>query len=277
MKKITLLFIALVATLQIQASHIIGGQITSRCLGGLTQEITTTLYVDNQGIPMGNSITVNYNSNNFTWIAFRTVIYSSQSIVNPTTNAYTFIDTITVPYLDTYTFSYTTCCRAANIVNITSASTSFYIETTALVDTTCNSTPVVPVVLFPYVNANSQYVYAVNAYDPDGDSLSYSLVTPLDNHNSPLSGFLNPPATISNTGVLSVYSTVMGTYVFCIKVTEYRNGVEIGHVLREMQIVIDKANGIDEVENNHNANYRYYDILGRPVNSDFNGVKIHNK
>ena len=277
MKKLTLFFIAFIATLQIQATHIIGGQITSRCLGGLTQEITTTLYVDIQGIPMNNTILVSYASSTFPWIFFNHINYSTQYSINSTTNAYEFIDTITVPYVDYYTYSFSTCCRAANVVNINQVSSPFYIETIALVDSTCNSTPIIPIVQFPYATVNIQSIYNLNAYDLDGDSLVYNLVTPLDNNNSPMVGFLTPPVTISNTGVLTVYSTTMGVYVFCVKVTEYRNGIEIGYLLREMQVTVDMLNGINEINNRSNSNYKYYDVLGREVRQDYGVLKIEQK
>lgn len=278
MKKITIFLIALVATLQTQASHILGGQITSRCLGGLTQEITTTLYVDNQGIPMSNAITVNYSSNNFTWIVFRTVNYSSQYLVNSTTTAYEFTDTVTVPYLDYYTFSYSTCCRSAAITNITSVFTPVYIESVVLVDTTCNSTPLLPVNALPYIVVNTQVSYPINAIDLDGDSVGYRLITPLTDPGLSVTGYTLPPITISNTGMLNISPTAMGVYDICIKVTEYRNGIEIGYVLREMQIVVNTSTGIDEVRNTNTLEYKnVYDVLGRKVNSDYNGVKVFQK
>lgn len=266
MKKITLLLIALITTLQTSATHITGGQITSRCLGGLTQEVILTLYADLQALPVSNTVTVEYNSNNFNWIAYRTISHTTPYQINPTTMAYDFIDTITVPYFDSYTFSYSTCCRATNLVNTNPSITNFYVETIASVDTACNSTPIIPVVLFPYVNVNTQLFCPLNAYDLNGDSLGYELVTPLDNVNSPLGGFQNPPITISNTGVLTIYSSTIGTFVFCLKVTEYRNGVEIGYVLREMQFNVGTFNGINEVKSTKDYEFQNnYDIIGRKI------------
>lgn len=274
MKKL-LLLVTLLTTLQLQASHIIGGQITSRCLGGLSQEVTLTLYVDNQGIPMSNSVLVNYTSNNFTWTIFNTIYQTSNYSVNATTNAYEFIDTITVPYLDYYTFSYSTCCRAANITNINSGSSTLYIETIMLVDTSCNSTPIIPVNTLPYVAVNTQVNYPLNAYDLDGDSLTYELITPLQDVGLPIIGYSTPPVTISITGVLSVYSPTMGIYDICIKVTEYRNGFNIGHMIREMQIVVNMSTGIGEMDNTNNLDSKkLYDILGRKVNANYSGLKL---
>lgn len=274
MKKLSILFIALIATLQLSATHILGGQITSRCLSGLTQEVTLTLYVDNQGLPVPNSVNVTYTSNNFTWTVFNTIYQSSQHPINATTNAYEFTDTVTVPYLDYYTFSYSTCCRSASITNISSVLTPLYIETVALVDTNCNSTPIIPINPIPYAVVNTQSQYPLNANDPDGDSLSYSLVTPLDGPNSPVGGYSMPPISISNTGMMNVNAAVMGVYDVCVKVTEYRNGTEIGYVLREFQVVVNIANGIEEIEITNSLNKTFYDVLGRKVNSDFNGFRI---
>lgn len=277
MKKITLFFILLIASFQTQASHVVGGQITSRCLTGLTHEITLTLYVDNQGLPMSNNVMVNYISNNYTWTLFNTIYQTSQHPINSTTNVYEFKDTITVPYIDYYTFSYTTCCRSAAITNITTASSPLYIESVVYVDTSCNSTPVLPINPIPYAVVNTQATYPLASYDPDGDSLGYQLVTPLQDANLQVSGYTLPPMSILNTGILNVFSSMMGIYTVCVKVTEYRNGMEIGYVLREFQIAIDRANGIDEVQNNSIKDKTFYDILGRKVNTNFDGLKIYSK
>ena len=266
MKKL-LLLLTLFSVLQTKATHVTGGEITTRCLGGLTQEITTTLYVDIQGIPMPNTISVTYTSNNFTWAIFRTTPQQSQTPVNGTITAYTFVDTVTVPYLDYYTFSYATCCRPATLINTSSGFTPLYIESIILVDTSCNSTPIFPIVQLPYAVVNSQSTYNLNVYDPDGDSLGFQLVTPLEDAGLQLSGYITPPITISNTGVLTVNANTVGVYVFDIKVTEYRNGVEIGHVLREMQIPVTISNSIEEIKTTlHQIDLKIVKILSKLEN-----------
>jgi hypothetical protein len=279
MKKVTLLLIALIATLQSNATHIIGGQITSRCLGGFTQEVTLTLYRDIQGLPMPNTQTISYTSNNFTWNIFNNVSHTAPYQINSTTEAYDFIDTVTVPYLDFYTVSYSTCCRPATIINIPNPSTTLlYLDLVFLVDTTCNSTPLFPVTPYGYASVNTPYTLNLSATDIDNDSLTYELVVPLTDLNTPVIGYTFAPAMISSNGILTLMSTTIGTYDLCVKITEYRNAVEIGHIYREFQITVGLFSSINELENNNGLDYKnFYDVLGRKVNQNYDGVKIYKK
>ena len=64
MKKLILLFAFVFTTIQMQASHLMGGQMTSKNIGGLTYEVTLTLYRDTLGIPMYQTETINYLDSN---------------------------------------------------------------------------------------------------------------------------------------------------------------------------------------------------------------------
>jgi len=278
MKKITLLLIALIATFKLNATHITGGQISSRCLGGLTHEITLTLFRDIQGVSMAPQI-ISYSANTLTYNSFRTVAPGPPIPFNTTTEMYLFVDTVTFPYLDSYTISNSNCCRAATITNINNpASTVLYLDLIVSISASCNSTPLLPVNPYNPISVSIPFIYAMTAIDPDGDSLSYSLVPPSDNASSPVSGFILPSnMTISNNGILNWTPTFPGTYSICVKVDEYRNGNLIGYVRRETRIDVGIFNSIDEVKNQSKFNYNYYDVLGRKVNSNYNGIKIEQK
>ena len=92
-----------------------------------------------------------------------------------------------------------------------------------------------------------------SATDPDGDSLVYSLITPYDNttggtkpfsllafnagYNNP--NILGPGAAISinsSTGFLTTRPAQLGSYFVAVKCEEYRNGVKIGEVVRDILI-----------------------------------------
>ena len=95
-----------------------------------------------------------------------------------------------------------------------------------------------------------------NVSDPDGDSLAYSLITPLNNTvgNGLISpgpynpvpwaaGFSlanivggTPPMTINpQTGVISAAPALIGAYVFAVRVEEFRNGVKLGETRIDAQ------------------------------------------
>ena len=96
--------------------------------------------------------------------------------------------------------------------------------------------------------------------DPDGDSLVYSLTTPLNSSsaialpipqpaphplvffksgydlNNMISG--NPALTISSRGLLTVKPSEAGLFVFSVLVEEFRQGVKIGQVQRDYQLLV---------------------------------------
>ena len=98
---------------------------------------------------------------------------------------------------------------------------------------------------------NKRYCYNPQATDPDGDSLSYALVPCLGFGCNPLATPVvyqypdNYGGTFSidpSSGTLCwVNPTRLGEYNIAILVTEWRNGVKIGTVLRDIQITVSGA------------------------------------
>ena len=88
------------------------------------------------------------------------------------------------------------------------------------------------------------YLHNPSAYDPDGDSLSYRLVTCKGQDGIDISGYTLPQASQSFsidslTGELRWDVPLMkGEYNVAIMVEEWRHGVKIGSVVRDMQILI---------------------------------------
>ncbi|MCB0477805.1 MAG: gliding motility-associated C-terminal domain-containing protein [Crocinitomicaceae bacterium] len=112
--------------------------------------------------------------------------------------------------------------------------------------------------------AGQQWFYNSLAYDPDGDSLSYELVFCKgefcvdfssqiyqfpDDFNAPVNGnFVIDPVTGTITWDGPGPVTV-GEYNVAIKVREWRSGVNIGSVIRDMQITVKPcANGPPEID-----------------------------
>lgn len=277
MKKILSLFL-LVISINASATHIIGGDMTSRCLGGLTQEVTVILYKDIQSPLIPNNIIIDYSNTSYTWNRNRTVVFSNYFLINSYTEAYIFVDTLTLPAYDSYIFTYFSCCRYFALANVNNGVMSdFYLDTRVVVDSTCNSTPAFLVPSYGTAMVNVPYTINLNAYDVNGDSLSYELITPLISYNFGMQGYIFPNATISNTGLLTMTFNTIGFYDICVKVSEYRNGVRIGYVLREMLIDSQPFNSIEEIELNNSNDNLYYDILGRKINLNYNGIKINKK
>ena len=90
--------------------------------------------------------------------------------------------------------------------------------------------------------------------DADGDSLVFSLINPFDEAgggpkpfptcnwgggyglNNILGNVVEPPMAIdSETGVITCHAEFLGVFVFSVMVKEYRNGNQIGEVVRDVQ------------------------------------------
>ncbi|MFO7827053.1 MAG: gliding motility-associated C-terminal domain-containing protein [Bacteroidales bacterium] len=129
-----------------------------------------------------------------------------------------------------------------NIPN--SVNTVFSVKTTIYVNPEFgpNSTPVL---LNPPINQAAQYrvfVHNPGAYDKEGDSLAYSLTECTGEDGKPISGYTLPPATTS-IGIDEITGDLVwdtppdtGKFNLAIKIDEWRHGVKISSMVRDMQI-----------------------------------------
>ncbi|MBL7778066.1 MAG: gliding motility-associated C-terminal domain-containing protein [Chitinophagales bacterium] len=255
---------------QASGSHIMGSDITYRCLGGNNYQVVVTIYRDCSGISMPNSITVDVNSTCGTQTITATLdaatsgievsqlcptaVSTCQGGSLPGVQVYTYIGNYTIqPGCGTYTFSYDDCCRnpSNNIVNPTSQ--GFMVRSTLNSNIPCNSAPEFTSPPVPYFCINQQVNYSHGAVDADGDSIVYSLVPPLNDLGGNIAytgafNATNPMPTASGfnfdpqTGQMTFTPTTQGVYVVDVFVQEYRNGVLIGTTMRDIQIVIINCN-----------------------------------
>lgn len=162
------------------------------------------------------------------------------------------------------------CCRNGTITNIQNpgdAGSLFYLEFPPISKDNKNfidSSPVFPAIVGDYACVNTPFLFDFGGTDPDGDSLVYTLATPLqgaatkDNPGADAVGMTNYPRltwidgiSVSNmipgpqpltvnskTGMLSVTPGNTGLYVFAVRVDEYRNGVKIGSLTRDFQLKV---------------------------------------
>lgn len=196
---ITLVFLTFVAGFQLNATHIIGGEISYECLGNNQFRITIKVYRDcllGQA-PFDNPLTVTvFNSQNqFVQnipINFPGSITLPAVASNPCIEVTgdvcveeaTYVRTITLPPdPNGYTLSYQRCCRNNSIVNILnpqSTGSTYTINIPGSAFTDCNSSPVFdnfpPVLLC----ANEPLIFDHSATDADGDSLVYSFCSPFE-------------------------------------------------------------------------------------------------
>jgi hypothetical protein len=183
---------------------------------------------------------------------------------------------------DGYYMVYERCCRNYNITNIYSAvppggpyseiaGQIFYLEFPPVIkdgEPFINSSPILFPPLSDYACPNRSYFVDFAGTDPDGDSLVYSIVTPLNSKErfralptggpnpGPYDSVVwkpgfsrvnimrgNPDLRISDEGLLTVTPSEIsiGLYVFAVRCEEYRNGVKIGEVRRDFQMLVQSA------------------------------------
>ncbi|EAY31837.1 T9SS C-terminal target domain-containing protein [Microscilla marina] len=160
------------------------------------------------------------------------------------------------------------CCRNNIITNINNPGGTgnvFYMEFPAVVRNATqfiNSSPEFFTLKGDYACINQPFTFEFGAADPDGDQLRYSFVTPLAGNtdvNQPVLENSSFPAPYSNVswqlgvnatnaiapgmaidanGRITVTPDKLGLFVFSVLCEEIRNGVVIGRVRRDFQILV---------------------------------------
>ena len=167
---------------------------------------------------------------------------------------------------DGYYMVWERCCRnniITNIVRPDETGQTFYIEFPAIRrngEEFRNSSPQLFPPLSDYACVNRFYYVDFRGTDPDGDSLVYSLNTPLNSSeyeplptptpvphptviwtpgiNSEYQIPGEPTLGIDDKGFLTVTPSEEGLFVFSVKCEEYRNGEKIGEVIRDFQLLV---------------------------------------
>ncbi len=107
-----------------------------------------------------------------------------------------------------------------------------------------NSTPVLLNPPYDKAALGYKFIHNPGAYDSDGDSLSYNLTICTKEDGKPIENYTYPPASNvfyvdSITGDLVWDApTQLGTYNVAMEINEWRNGIKIGIVVRDMQIEV---------------------------------------
>tara|TARA_B110000114_G_scaffold153512_1_gene165823 strand:- start:696 stop:2054 length:1359 start_codon:yes stop_codon:yes gene_type:complete len=252
-KALLILSIILLFSISGKSTHLMGGEIIAQQINGYQYQIFMTVYRDTAGVPMENTAQFYITDSAGTNVATLTTPYDSVLSGNTLpmypygVEVYFFIDTITFSGSGTYTIGWSSCCRNGAIQNIsTPLSQSMFLQTEITVfDSTSNSTPwfLVPASIF--LPSNTPWQYNPLPFDPDGDSLYWSLSQPLNALNTPCPGYTLPPGSISNpmtinpiTGTITWTATMVGNFVTSVLVEEFRDGQKIGEIRRDMQFIV---------------------------------------
>ncbi len=272
------------------ASHGQGTDIVYSCTGIPNQyNVTLSIYRDCRGVNLGTTARVSYSGCGVTG----SITLNRQSLTDITpicpgdptacdrgggafgSEQHVYTGTLTLPATLTgcnnILMSYSLCCRNNAITTLSSpGSESLYID--VLLDnstTVCNNSPIFLNPPTAYTCAGNDVFYNHGAFDPDNDSLVYSLTPCLEARNNPVEyrfpfSHINPLTTSSgttidsNTGAIS-FSTpnTPQVSVLCVLVEEYRNGVRIGYMRRDMQFNLLNCTNQNPVASGVNGTSNY--------------------
>lgn len=192
---------------EMNATHIVGGDLTYRCLGNNLYEIRLTLrrdcflgdpeaqFDDPASVGFFDAVTGQFltfiGTNGQLLMPFNDDDTLNQEFISDCTisgfdvcvQQTTYVDTIQLPFLaNGYILTYTRCCRNGSIQNIEdpiSTGMSLVTIISGEAQTTCNSSPVLgdypPIYIC--VNEPINWDFSVES-DPQGDSVHYELFSP---------------------------------------------------------------------------------------------------
>lgn len=280
-----ILLLGLFAFSKVSATHIVGGEFEMLHKVGYQYQFRQIQYFDVvNGDPRAKDQIINasvFRKRDNVFVRSIVMNYQNESLVpytNPTctnnrlvTNRIVYSKTVTLnPDLfddpEGYYMVWERCCRNNIITNIVApdkTGQTFYLEFPPIrkdKEPFINSSPQLFPPLSDYACVNRFYYVDFRGTDPDGDSLVYSLATPLNSsayeplptptpNPHPTVTWVdgvgdtyqipgNPTLSINTKGFLIVTPSEEGLFVFSVKCEEFRNGEKIGEVLRDFQLFV---------------------------------------
>ncbi|MDD3860246.1 MAG: hypothetical protein PHW83_08600, partial [Bacteroidales bacterium] len=253
MKRLTFAILLILFVLQLHATHNRAGEITYRQISDLTFEVTIITYT-----ATGPGWTADRPELEVLWgDNTSNVLPRIEEVFLPDyykRNKYVGIHTYPGPGI--YVIVVEDPNRNLGVSNIpNSVNTVFSITTTMLINSTIgtNSTPVLTQPPVDKAAVGQLFVHNPGAYDADGDSISYKLTTCRAENGEPILGYTLPEASESLTvnavtGDLIWNTPVQaGVYNIAMLIEEWRNGIKIGSIIRDMQIEVYDTDNVPPV------------------------------
>jgi len=227
---------------QVLGTHNRAGEITYEQVGTYTYRITLITYTL-IGAPADRpELDIQFGDG-----TFATVARVERISVAATYYRNTYIVNHTYPGAGTYVIMMEDPNRNEGVLNIpNSVNIRFAVKTTLQINPNfgANNTPIM---LNPPIDnaAKGQiFVHNPNAYDPDGDSLSFKITTCLGDNGEPIADYSFPNASIElkvdpiSGDLIWNYPEDIGIFNVAMEIEEWRNGVKIGSIIRDMQIEV---------------------------------------
>lgn len=333
LKKLIIILTIVLQGFASEATHMIGGYMSYDFInvlptGKLRYRVTYHIFRDcigNVQLSPNLTLAVYYNSGQRALAFAQNVALRIKSLVQPpgTTDCPFYRDRVCIEYgvyeafvdLDEsttgYRLLYQECCRnvQTNLINSGSGEPNQGQVYTAEIPPTVyrNSSPRFAGVPSPFMCTFDTTDFLFNAYDKDGDVLSYKFVRPFKGSSSLTNVVPDPPQNFPNaiegvqysggynetnpfgiqgynninpvTGMTSFMSPNAGSYVVGVEVTETRNGVVLGSIRMDLQILVYQCppNKKPNISNASDANKTSYEITaGETLCFDVTGFDADN-
>lgn len=245
MKRPLSILVLLFTLIPVFATHNRAGEIMLKQIGDYTYEIIIETFTYSLSPADRSQLDVDWGDNT---ISTAPRFYKVNLPYFYYHNKYTAVHTFPGP--GTYTIVVQDPNRNDGVKNIpNSVNVIFSITTIIKIDPQIgmNSTPVLLNPPIDKAALGQIFIHNPAAYDPDGDSISYELSICTEEDGQPIDGYTLPLASDTlfidaKTGDL-VWNTPVDTgwYNIAIKIVEWRNGVRIGSINRDMQIEVSKT------------------------------------
>lgn len=230
------------------ATHQRAAEITYTHVAGLTYEFTITMYTytPSPADDVRTTLPIRWGDNTQSDIP-RIVFQALPN--NYTLNVYQMRHTF--PASGTYVISVEDPNRNFGVVNIpNSVNVPMYVETTLVINPFLGVNNSVQLLNPPIDQGcvNRLFVHNPSAFDSDGDSLAFKLTSCRGTNGQVIPGYTLPMASVRfeidpRTGDLVWQNPMLqGEYNVAFTVEEWRSGVLIGTVTRDMQILIGACN-----------------------------------
>ena len=255
-------------SLSLFATHQRAGEISYVYISGLTYEFTITTYTYTPSLADRPEIDITWGDGTTSTVPRLQKLNLPNDISK---NVYVTQHTFSAA--GTFHVSFEDPNRNAGILNIpSSVEIPFFIETIVVINPFIGGNSSPQLLNPPIDNGCTNVIYYHNpgAYDPDGDSLSYSLIACRGTDGGEIPGYALPHAsnyiTIDSiTGDLIWDSpTMAGEYNIAILIREWRNGILISSMVRDMQISIAPCDNQPPVIEVHDTCV----VAGSPLKKD---------
>jgi gliding motility-associated-like protein len=255
MKFFGLFICCLLLSVRVFATHNRAGEITYQHIQDLTYEFTITTYTDPTSLADRDELTILWGDGTEE-ILGRTSI---SLLVPGKIQKNEYVGQHTYGGAGSYEVSMVDPNRVENILNIDgSVNVPFcLIDTITIFDPLLYGYNSSPILLYPpidYANIGEWFIHNPGAYDVDGDSLTYELVVPYQYPGLVVPGYQYPDdrTTCTDTDAFTINlfngdviwdvpSCQEGIYNIAILIREFRDGIQMSSILRDMQIFVEKT------------------------------------